>query len=149
MRHRAGAGLRRAPGLERNNWLSHPAGLRRKRLKRPQIADPLDIQSQHSNAGVLQQGLTDLGQTRLGLIANRHHISQRQCPALHGQIDRDIGTLSDNRHSAVDLQPAVLIRPKRHTIQIIDKPITIWSNNRHVFGCRQQLLLQIGPVFTF
>ena len=71
MRHRAGAGLRRAPGLERNNWLSHPAGLRRKRLKRPQIADPLDIQSQHSNAGVVQQSLTDLGQTSLGLIANQ------------------------------------------------------------------------------
>ena len=77
MRHRTGAGLRRAPSFERDDRLSHVASLCSQRLKRPQIADTLDIKSQRRDAGVIQQRLTDLGQTNLGLIANCHHIGQR------------------------------------------------------------------------
>ena len=38
----------------------------------------------------------------------------------------------------------MLIRPQNRAVQIIQKPIAIWANDRHIPGCVQQLRLQIS-----
>ena len=84
-------------------------------------------------------------QPRLRLVAGCHQIGDRQAALLHGEVARDIGGLRDDRHAALaGRQPAaaMLVGPQKRAVGIVDQPIAIRPDDRHLAGCLDQSCLQ-------
>ena len=133
----------RSAKFQRHNRFAQLAGLGGEGLNGAQIAKSFNMKAQTADARILQQGLAEIRHPGLRLIAGSDHISQRQATGLHGQIERDVGALGDDGHTRLHRFAAMLIRPEKNAVQVIDKAVTIGSEDWHFISRFAQGVLQI------
>ena len=97
--------------FQRHDRLAQPPCRGRHRLEAAQIADPLDMQPEGGDPRILKQCGADVREALLRLIACRGHIGQRQPAVLHGQVDRHVGALRQDRHTALAALATMLVGP--------------------------------------
>ena len=123
------------PDLHRHDRLSERARPRRQPLEAGGGIEALDVETERRDALVLDQPQRHLGKPGLGLVAGRHQEGDRQAARLHGQVAGDVGRLGDDRHTPLALAqppPAMLVGPQQRAVGIVDQPVAVRPDHRHV-----------------
>ena len=149
MRHRRPLRLFRGTGFQRHDGHAAGRGLLRQRVPLGQIGEAFDMQAQRGDARIAQKRARDFRLPGLGLVAAGHHHGDGQRPALHGQVDRDVRRLRQDRDAALHGFHPMLIGPNCGSIKGIDEAIAVGSEDRHVPRGLQQPVLQIATIGRF
>ena len=126
------AAKRRSAGLETNKRdvvCQSPQG---RCLKPLGVADAFDMDADGADLRQIGKGVDEILDAEHRLIANREHIAERQAALRHRQIGGEHAALGDDRGTAPLKTAAMGKGPERHTVYIIDQPIAVRANDRHV-----------------
>ncbi len=110
--------------------------------ERGHVVQAFDVQADGADARVCEQRLHDGLHAVTGLVAHGNQIGQRQAAPLHGQVQADVAALGDDGHPALHPLPAVLVRPQRHAVQVIQHAVAVGPHQRHVTRRSYQFLLE-------
>ena len=135
MRDGGGARLFGAADLHGDNGLVQRTGAGSEFLEAGDRVKAFDVQPEHRDALVFDQAERHFGKAGLRLVAGRHQESHRQAALLHGQVAGDVGRLRDDGDAAfARLQPqaAMLIRPQQRAVGIVDEPVAVRADDRHL-----------------
>ena len=129
--------------LDRHHPLARRPGPLGQRGKGRGIVDPLDIHAQRRDTRIVDQRAGQIGQTDDGGIAKTGDIGHRQTALLHAKVDHDVRGLADQRHALVDPHPAMLIGPQKRAVEVVDHPIAVRPQDRHLTRRRDEFRLQL------
>ena len=105
------------------------------------LINAFDVEAKGRYAMIPQNMLADISKACLSLISNSYHVSNAKTTLLHSKAYRHVRTLSDNRDATFHMNATMLIRPKTHRVEVINKAIAIWTKNWHITCCRCKLSL--------
>ena len=100
------------------------------------------MQTDGGDPRIIKQRINHLAKVALGLVARGDQIGDRQAARLHRQIKPYIARLRDNGDAALNRQAAMLVRPKRCAIQIVQQAVTIRTQQSEIARNRHQLRLK-------
>ena len=155
VRHRRRPCLFRPAHLHRHDGLAEFARSRRELLETGNRIEAFDVKAERRYPVILDEAQCNFGQAGLRLVSRRHQIGDGQPPPLHRHVDGDVGRLGDDRNATLAIfEPAstMLVRPQRRTVDVVDEPVAIGPDHRHVARRIDQLAIEahaIGIVRRF
>ena len=106
------------------------------------IIESFDQKADGGDAVVVEQRARYRRRSQAGPIAQCDHDGERHGTPVHGQCDGKVAALREDGHAALDAPATVLVRPQRHTVEIVDEPVAVGSDDGHAARCFEQCRLQ-------
>ena len=125
---------RRRAGLQCDQRHALRQGLQGHGAERGHVIQAFNVQADGADARVCEQRLHDSLHAVTGLVAHGDQVGQRQPAPLHGQVQADVAALRHDGHAALHPLPAVLVRPQRHAVQVVQHAVAVGPDQRHVPG---------------
>ena len=130
------------PGLERHHRNPALVGKLHRLGEAVRVAETFDVEPDRADPIICRHGFDHVPQPHLRAVAHGQHKRQGQRPALHGQVDGDVRRLTDQRRPALNPAAAVHVRPQRRASAVVDQPVAVRPENRHIARRFEQRLLQ-------
>ncbi len=134
----------RASGLHRDHRLARFTREPDGRRERRRIRHALDVQPDRGDFLAPRERAERVVEVELQPVAQRDDIGDRQSALLHREVEREIRRHGDERHARRHAPAALLIRPEHGPVDIVDEPVGVRPDQRHVTSRLQQPPLQLG-----
>ena len=110
------------------------AGLPGGRGEGRRVLQRLDEQADGGDPAVFEKGVEHVRGADAGAVPEGHHRRDRHRPEVHGEGDREVAALREDRDPTVAAHAPVLVGPERGAVEVVDEAVAVGTEDRHVSG---------------